>query len=175
MTSRSLPPLAVLAFTACGLAAAHAGPAVTIYSGDLALVHDSRAYELARARDTLRLAGLPDQIDVTSIRFVPAGGARVTGLAWNADVASGDRVLELSIGRRVAVAQEKERWLRGTLVAADGAWLLLRADNGQLHSIARSAVQEVAHEDAPTLPGAKPVLEVALEGARVGRGEAELT
>ena len=175
MTFRTIPPLAVLALAACGTTAALAAPAVTIYSGDLALIREDRAFDLAGSRDTLRLTGLPAGVDVTSIRFTPAGGARVTGLAWNADVAGGERALELAVGRRVRIGQEKERWLEGTLVAASGGWLLLRAGDGRLHSIARDAAHEVVYEDPLALPGAEPVLEVALDGARAGAGRAELS
>jgi hypothetical protein len=176
MTFRLSTCMSALALAAGSLAgAAQAGPAVTIYTGDLAFVRESRPFELAHARDTLRLGGLPDRIDVTSIRFAPAGGARVTGLVWNANVANGDRVLEQALGHHVSVAQEKERWLKGTLAAADGAWLVLRADDGAVHSIARGAVQEIVFEDAPELGESRPVLEVGLEGAKAGRGQAELS
>lgn len=175
MTSLRIIPLAALALAAGGLTTAAAAPAVTIYSGDLALVREARAFELAGARDTVRLGGLPAAIDVTSIRFVPSGGARVAGLAWNADIASGERALERAVGRRVRIGQESERWLEGTLVSAGGGWLLLRAEDGRLHSIARDAVREIVHVDPLALPGAEPVLEVALEGARAGSGRAELS
>lgn len=175
MTPRHRAPLIATIVAGAFAAAAQAAPSVTIYSGNLALVREPRAFETRAGRDTLRLSGLPDALDVTSIRFVPSGGARVAGLAWNADVAGGERALETAIGHQVSVAQEKERWLNGTLLAADGGWLLLRADDGRTHSIARSAVREIVFVDAPAARAAKPVLEVALDGARAGRGDGELS
>jgi hypothetical protein len=175
MSVRSRCRIAAFTFAAWSApGAAVAGPAVTIYSGDLAYVRETRGYEVARGRDTLRLGGLPDRVDVTSIRFAPSGGARMTGLAWRADLASGDRALELAIGQRVSVRQKDERWLKGVLVSADGSFLLLRAADGFTHAVSRGAAEEIVFEQAPALGSAKPVLEVALDGARAGKGEGQL-
>lgn len=164
-------PLAAAAALAAG--AAWAAPAVTIYSGDLAFVRESRGFALEG--DTLRLAELPDGIDVTSIRFAPSGSARVTSLVWNADVANGDRALEKAIGRVISVRQGDERWLKGTLLAYDGAWLMIRAEDGFVHTASRGELHEVVFSDAPWFTGARPRLEVGLAGARGGRVDATLS
>jgi hypothetical protein len=160
----------------CGAAfagTAAAGPLVTVYSNDLAYVRETRTFETRAGRDTLRLADVPDRIDFTSVRFDPSGGARVAGLAHLLDLDTGERLLERARGARVRIVQEGDRAVEGTLVSADGGWLLIRGDDGMLHSIARAAVHEVA-SSAPMTGLGRPTLEIALDGAKAGRTEARL-
>ncbi len=171
---RRFTMLAAVALTACAAAAAHAGPSVTIYSGNLAYVRETRGFDLAGGRDTLQLAGLPEGVDVSSIRFEPGNGLAVAGLAWNGDLASGERMLEQALGRRISVGLENDHWRQGTLLAVDGAWLLLGTDDGTMN-IARSEVHEIGFLEAPAPGPARPLLEVALEGAKRGRGTGELS
>ncbi len=166
----AIPTLLVLAV------AAEAAPraAVTVYTRDLAFVRETRALELGAARDTVRLGDIPDRIDVSSVRLSPARG-RVARLAYRFDVSSGDRVLELGRGLRVRVALRQDRVVEGTLVSADGAWLMVRGDDGGLETVARGAVEELRFARPPEGLASEPTLEAVLEGAAPGRTEAELS
>src|SRR5262245_66391665 len=66
--------------------AAGGRPVVTIYSHDLGFVHEWRTLALDGARDTVRIADVPERIDVSSVRLTPAAG-RVARLAYHYDVA----------------------------------------------------------------------------------------
>ena len=167
----------VLAATAAVASSSSAagGLAVTVYTRDLGFVREARALELAGRRDTVRLADLPERLDFTSVRLVPADGARVTRLAWRWDVASGDGFIERAIGSRVRVDSRGDRALEGTLVASDGSWLVVRADDGSLSTLARGAVEAVRlAAPAPQL-SLRPTLEAVLEGGRRGSVTAELS
>lgn len=153
------------------VAPAHSGPRVTVYSRDLGFVSEARTLNLARDRDTVTLE-VPERVDFSSVRLAPEG-ARVLGMAYRFDVASGDGALERARGSRVRVMMEDERTVEGTLVAVDGAWLLVREDQGALHSLARSAVHDVSMSAAGRL-AMRPELEVTVEGKK-GRVPAQLS
>jgi hypothetical protein len=174
-----MKPSLVLAPSALGLlllaAVAAAGPAVTVYTRDLGYVRETRALELGGGPDTVRLSDLPERLDFTSVRLVPAGPARVTRLAYRWDVASGDAFLENAVGRRVSVVSRGDRLSEGTLVACDGSWLVVRADDGSLSTLARGAVEAVRLATPAARLSLRPSLEAVLEGGRRGSATAELS
>jgi len=174
---RRFLPLLILAALATALATAPAraaGPAVTVYSGDLAFVKERRVLELRGARDTVRLDDVPERLDFASVRLDAGKGARVTRLAYRYDLASGDGLLEQARGQRVRVTLREDRVSEGTLLAADGGWLVLRADDGAVVTIARAAVDQVRLANALSDMRLRPTLEAVVEDAAKGRVDAEL-
>jgi hypothetical protein len=169
----ALPALGLLLTLATGAAAA--GPAVTVYTRDLGYVRETRALELGGGRDTVRLSDLPERLDFSSVRLVPAGAARLTRLAYRWDVASGDAFLESAVGRRVSVVSRGDRVTEGALVASDGSWLVVRADDGSLSTLARGAVEAVRLATPAARLSLRPTLEAVLEDGRRGSATAELT
>lgn len=155
--------------------AAAAGPKLTIYSRELGFVRETRTLEIGGTRDTVRIEDVPAQLDFTSARLVPEGDLRVTRLAWRYDVASGDALIERSLGRRVRITSRGERVTEGTLLSADGSWLVVRAEDGALHTVARPALETMRLANPPSSMALRPSLEVALEGGRKGRVPAELS
>ena len=152
----------------------HAGPSLTLYTSDLGLVKEARSLELRGGRDTLRLEGVSNRLDPSSLRLVPSSG-RLARLAYRWDVASGDGLLEKAIGSRVrVVAKTNERVTEGTLLSADGGWLVVRGDDGALSMLSREAMQEVrlARPDAGL--SLRPAVEAVVEGAKRGTGGVEL-
>ena len=155
-------------------AAASAGPSLTLYTSDLGLVKESRNLDFRGTRDTLRLEGVSNRLDASSLRFVPSSG-KLARLAYRFDVATGDGLLERAIGSRVRVVSKTgERVTEGTLLSADGAWLVVRADDGALSTLSREAMQEIrlARPDAGL--SLKPAIEAVVEGAKRGSGTADL-
>src|SRR5262245_19931590 len=155
-------------------AAASAGPSLTLYTSDLGLVKESRTLDYRGSRDTLRLEGVSNRLDASSLRFVPSSG-KLTRLAYRFDVATGDGLLERAIGSRVRVVSKTgERVSEGTLLSADGAWLVVRRDDGALSTLSREAMQAIrlARPDAGL--SLKPAIEAVVEGAKRGNGTAEL-
>ena len=152
-----------------------AGTALTVYSQDLGFVRETRTLDLAGARDTVRLPDVGERVDFSSVRLVPGGGARIARLAYRFDAASGDAVIERARGSRVRVASRGDRVAEGTLVAADGNWLVVRADDGAVSTLARPAVEEVRLAKPPVDMLLRPTLEAVVEGGKKGRTEAELS
>ncbi len=169
------PELLVLAATiALAAPALAAGPAVTIYSRDLGFVRESRVLTPAASRDTVRLEDVSNRLDFASVRLAPASG-RVTRLAYRWDTASGDQLLERSLGDRLRIVSRGDRVAEGVLLAADGAWVVLRADDGAVLSVARGAIEEVRLARPVQALSLRPAIEAVLEGVRPGRLEAELS
>jgi len=169
----SLSLLAAVASAAVSQALASAS--MTIYSHDLAFVRESRVLELGAGRDTVRLAGMPERLDVSSVRLVPAGKTRVRRLAYAFDLAQGDRIVERARGRRVRVALRGERTVEGTLLGSDATWIVVRTDDGGIETLARASVDEIRLPDPPRGLAFEPSLEVVLEPGASGRVPAELS
>lgn len=172
--ARIVPLLTVMTVLTAGSSAV-AGPSVTVYPQDLGFVRETRTLELEGARDTVRLPEVAERMDFTSLRLVPSGGARVTRLAYRFDVTSGDALIERARGNRTRVSSKGDRVNEGTLIAADGAWLVVRGDDGAVSTISRTAVEEVRLAKPPADISLRPVVEAVVEGGRRGRIDAELS
>ena len=157
---------------ALAAAAASAGPAVTVYTRDLGFIREERALDLQRDRDTV-LVPVPERIDFSSVRLVPAG-ARLERLAYRFDVATGDGALERARGSRVRVVLRGERVVEGTLTAIDGSWLVVREDDGSLHTLSRAAADDVRIATPGDRFTLRPALEAVIAGKK-GRVTAELS
>lgn len=175
---RPLLPCAALLAGALAVPAlappAAAGPAVTVYTRDLALVRESRFLELGAARDTVRLEDVPERLDFGSLQLVPEGGARVARLAYRFDVASGDGLIERARGARVRVHTRGDRVTEGVLLASDGAWLVVRGDDGAVSTLSRAAIEGVRLAAPPASLALRPAIEAVLEGGKRGRVKAAL-
>ena len=175
MSPRHVAVLVLIAASALPAAAqAPQRAALTIYSHDLAFVRESRSLNPRSSRDTVRLAQVPERIDPSSVRLVPSGKARVTRLAYQFDVASGDRIIERAQGRRVRVTLRENRVTEGTLVGADGAWLVIRGDDGAIETLSRASVDGIRLAEPPHGLAFEPTLEAVIEGGS-GRIESELS
>lgn len=151
-----------------------AGPSVTIYSRDLGFVRESRRLEIPATGDTVRLEDVSNRLDFSSVRLAPSQG-RVTRLAYRWDTSSGDQLLERSLGMRVRTVSRGDRIAEGTLLSADGAWVVLRADDGAVLSVSRTSLEEVRLAKPAATLSLRPAIEAVIQGARRGTVEAELS
>lgn len=149
--------------------------ALTIYSRDLAYVRESRTLDFGSGRDTARVTGIPDRIEVSSVRLVPAGKARVRRLAYAFDLAGGDRLIERAKGRRVRVSLRGESVVEGVLMGSDPGSLVVRTDDGALETLSRGAVDQIRLPDPPAGLSFEPALEVVLESGGGARVASELS
>lgn len=166
--------LATFATATLAAPASAAGPALTIYSRDLGFVRETRRLDLSAARDTVRLEDVSNRLDFSSVRLVPAQG-RVTRLAYRWDTATGDQLLESSLGQRIRTVSRGDRVAEGTLLASDGAWVVLRADDGAVLSVSRASLEEVRLAKPARALSLRPAIEAVLEGARAGASSGELS
>jgi len=163
-----------VALVATAALAADTRPVVTIYTHDLGFVHEWRTLTLAGATDTVRIADVPERIDVPSIRLSPASG-RVTRLAYRYDLESGDGLFDRARGSQVRVGLRGDKVVEGTLVSADGAWVVVREPDGGLRTLSRTAIDDVRYAQPPKRLFTRPMLEAVIQGARAGNLSAELS
>lgn len=165
--------LTTLGLVVLSAGSALAGPSLTLYSSDLGLVKESRRVTWHGGRDTLRLEGVSSRLDATSLRLVPGTG-RLARLAYRWDVASGEALLERAVGQRVRLVSRNERVTEGELLSTDGAWLVVRTDDGALVNLAREALQEVRLARPVSGLSLRPAIEAVVHDAKAGAGEAQL-
>lgn len=170
--TRRIPTLAALTAALVALPAL-AGPALTLYTSDLGLVKETRRVELRGGRDTLRLEGVSNRLDASSLRIEPGSG-RLARLAYRWDVATGDGLLERSVGQRVRLVSGTDRVTEGVLLSADGSWLVVRTDDGALVTLARSSTHEVRLARPESGLSLRPAIEAVVDGARKGAGDVRL-
>ena len=99
---------------------------------------------------------------------------RLARLAYRWDVASGDGLLERAIGQRVRLVSRQDRVTEGALLSADGAWLVVRTDDGALVTLARDAMQEVRLARPESGLSLRPAIEAVVRDTRAGAGEVQL-
>jgi hypothetical protein len=162
-----------LASTALFARAAAAGPRVTIYTHDLGYVRETRSLQLHGGVDTVRLENVSRQLDFSSLQLEPAAG-RVGRLAYRWDVASGDDLVDRARGQRVRVISRGDRVTEGTLISADGNWLVVRGADGGLSTLAHAAVEAVQLAQPPAALALRPAVEAVIEGGR-GPTDAQLS
>lgn len=153
---------------------AEAAPALSIYSQDLGFVKEDRTLTLIGARDTVRLEEISNRLDFSSVRLALASG-RVTRLAYRWDTATGDGLIERAVGQRVRAVVRGDRVSEGTLLSADGGWLVLRGDDGAITTLSRGQLDEVRLAKPSTSLSLRPALEAVLEGGKKGSTEARLS
>jgi hypothetical protein len=139
--------LMILALWAAPLAGA--GPALTVYDSDLAVVRETRRVDLKAGRQTVSLGGLPARLDPTSVRLDGAG-LRLLQQDFDDGLASPDRVLERYKDQALKAVGKGGQAYEGRLLAWQDGQLLLGQAGGRVLMLNRA---ELASLDLPELPG----------------------
>jgi hypothetical protein len=132
--------------------------AVTVYNDNLGLVKDRRTVSIARG--TLAFTDVAAQLDPTSVHIRPVGKGTLEVLTqdYRNDLAGTDRLFERYLDRPIEVRLKGTETRRGTLMAVDGASLVIRTDDGTLRVVTRSEVQEVLLAAQPSNLASGPTL-----------------
>ncbi len=132
--------------------------AVTVYNDNLGLVKDRRTVSIARG--TLVYTDVAAQLDPTSVHIRPVGKGSldVRTQDYRNDLAGTDRLFERYLDRPIEARLKGTETRRGTLVAVDGASLVLRTDDGTLRVLNRGEVQEVALAASTPMLASGPTL-----------------
>ncbi|HTR96455.1 MAG TPA: DUF4139 domain-containing protein [Candidatus Acidoferrales bacterium] len=161
----TLGPLLGLALAFTPAAPASAGPAVTVYTRNLGFVREQRTLPTRGGVDTVRIENVSRQLDFSSVRLVPAIG-RVQRLAFRSDVASADGLIDHAIGHRVRVVGHEGHVTEGTLLSADGGWVVLREDDGSVTTLQRSAADAIQIPHPEGSFALRPAIEAVIDGSR---------
>ncbi len=151
--------------------------ALTVYNSDFALVNETRPLTLTRGLNEVRYAGVPSQIDPTSVHFASAtdpGGTKVLEQNYEYDVVGSEKLLEKYIDREISVVTEDGTAYTGTLLNGQGD-VILQDQNGRITSLRREAIRTY---NFPALPAGlitRPTLVWTVDAATAGRQTANVS
>jgi hypothetical protein len=170
----SRPTLAALAALACLASTLAAGPALTIYNSDLAVIRESRPATLKAGRQTLSITGLPARLDPTSVHL-EGEGLRLFQQDFDYDLVSPDRVLEKYVDQPLKAVGKGGQAYEGKLLSYQDGQLLLKLAAGRVQMLNRS---ELASLDFPELPQGlltQPTLVWDIQAEKAGEQDLGLT
>lgn len=165
---------ALILVSVLGVARAERRIGLTAYTTNLALVRDTRTYELTRGVNEIHVADVPAQIDPTSV-LLSGEGLQVLEQNFEYDLASADRILDRYLEREVTVVLESGDAFTGRLVSYESRALVLTSDAAGTQVISRDRVDRI---DFPELPGGlttRPTLVWTLDAAAGGEAEATMS
>lgn len=145
--------------------------ALTVYNQDMALVNETRPLTLAEGINEVRYAGVPSQIDPTSVHFVsktdPAGTI-VLEQNYEYDVVGSEKLLEKYVDQEISVVTEDGTAYTGTLLNGQGD-VILQDQAGKITSLRREVIRSY---NFPALPAGlitRPTLVWTVDAAQAGR------
>ncbi len=157
--------------------AAGAGPEITVYNGNLALVKERRTLDLDAGLNRVQISDVPARIqpDSVDIRSVSdPEGLLVIEQGFVYDLASTYNVLQKYIGREVRVTTGDGSVYVGRLLSVEGDIMLAPAEGG-IVILKQDHVQKLELADLPEGLVTRPTLTWLVEAAQAGRQEVELT
>jgi len=120
---------------AAGADEAESGPgvALTVYNQGFAIVKERRPMDLPAGTSIVRFPDVaativPESVQFSSLR--PAGDAQVLEQNYEFDLLSADRLLAKYVDRQIGVVTRDGGLTEGTLLASDGAQLILSGPGG---------------------------------------------
>jgi hypothetical protein len=153
---------------------AGAGPALTVYNSDLAVVREQRSFDLKAGVQSLRYSGVAARIDPTSVQL-QGPGLRLLEQDFDYDLVSADRVLEKYLDQDLKAVGKDGRSYEGQLLAYEGGQLMLRGANGRVQMLNRNELSSI---DLPGLPGGlltRPTLVWKVDSEKAGKQGLGLT
>ncbi len=148
---------------------------VTVYNQDLALIQDSRSFDLKKGVSEVSYPGVAARADAASARLACGDGVSVLSQEFDDDLSSPDQLLDRYVGREIELVRfagaggAKRETLSGTLLSHDNG-LVLRS-GGRLY------VNPPGTPALPPLPGlaTTPALRWKLSSASAGRPRCEVS
>ena len=125
---------------------ARTGLDLTIYNNNLALIRDTREIDFSKGPTTLRLPGVTEAINPSSVFFeqTPARALNIHEVNFDAKTLSWESLLRKAIGQTVRFKSKRrdestEHPSEGTLLDVSGGYALVESD-GQAHNISKNKV-----------------------------------
>jgi hypothetical protein len=151
--------------------------ALTIYSGDFALVREVRTVALPQGRESVRFTDVAAQIDPTSVRIRSLTAPQKVSILeqnYEYDLIDSRRLLQKYVDQNIRLLAKDERFFEGTLLSAADD-LILRDLSGQIKIIKAAEVQILEFPQLPEGLITKPTLVWLLESQRSGSHQLEVS
>jgi len=151
--------------------------ALTIYSGDFALVREVRTVTLPKGRESIRFADVAGHIDPTSVQIRSLTAPEQVSILeqnYEYDLVDSHRLLQKYLDRELRLLAKDERFFEGTLLSAAND-LILRDLSGQIKIIKASEVQILEFPRLPEGLITRPTLVWLLDSRRSGDHQLEVS
>ena len=151
--------------------------ALTIYSGDFALVREVRTVALPKGRESIRFADVAARIDPTSVQIRSLTAPEKVAILeqnYEYDLVDSHRLLQKFLERNIRLLAKDERFFEGTLLSAADD-LILRDVSGQIKIIKASEVQILEFPQLPEGLISRPTLVWLLDSQRSGDHQMEVS
>ena len=151
--------------------------AVTVYNDNLGVVKDRRSFALQSGVSDLRFTDVASSIDPTSVHLRALGRSPIEILYqdYRYDLVSTDKLLDKYIDLPIDVSTKDDQVKRGTLLAHDGASLVLQDAGGGLTMLNRAEVRQVGLKEIPKGLITRPTLVWRLRAGNGGEQPLEVS
>jgi hypothetical protein len=159
------------------------GVGLTIYNDNFGVVRENRMMNFEKGQNTVKFTDVASAIDPTSVKFncLSAPGA-VTVLEQNYeyDLVNTDSLLKRYIDKNVTLmlkgsGADEGKEETGILMAAIGGSLIIKGEDGNLHVVDKSSVEEVSLKEMPQDLVTKPTLVWLTNAEKSGEQLCEVT
>ena len=153
------------------------GVELTVYNQDLALVRDTRSFELERGVNEVRFSDVASQIDPTSVHFrslTDPEGTTVLEQNYEYDVVGSQKLLQKYVDQEIELVTEDGSEFRGTLLSGADDIILQEANGG----VTVIRLDRVRQFNFPALPEGlitRPTLVWLLDASQSGDQDVEVT
>ncbi|VAW04148.1 FIG01094483: hypothetical protein [hydrothermal vent metagenome] len=170
--------LVILATPAIGQSSGQGDISVTIYSGNLALVQDTRKLNIPKGRSVQSFPGVSGQIRAETVGF-NAANTGIVEQNFDYDLLSPAKLMEKAVGETVTIvrinpATGKETRERAKVLAANGGVVLQIGSRIEVLRDDRLPTR-VIFDKVPNNLRARPTLSVTLNSSRSGVRPAQLS
>jgi hypothetical protein len=127
------------------------GVELTVYNQDIALVRDTRSFDLERGVNEVRFADVASQIDPTSVHFrslTDPDGTTVLEQNYEYDIVGSQKLLQKYVDQEIELVTQDGSEYQGTLLSGAGDIILQDANGG----VTVIRLEQVQQFDFPALP-----------------------
>jgi hypothetical protein len=150
---------------------------LTVYNQDIALVRDTRPFNLEQGVNEVRFAEVASQIDPTSVHFrslTDPEGTVVLEQNYEYDIVGSQKLLQKYVDQDIELVTEDGTEYKGTLLSGAGD-IILQDDDGSVTVVRLDRVQQYNFPELPEGLITKPTLVWLLDAERSGDQDVEVT
>lgn len=150
---------------------------LTVYNQNIALVRDTRSFELEQGTNEVRFSDVASQIDPTSVHFrslTDAEGTIVLEQNYEYDIVGSQKLLQKYVDQEIELVTEDGSEYQGTLLSGADDIILQDADGG----VTVIRLDKVQRFNFPALPEGlitRPTLVWLLDAGQGGDQDVEVT
>ncbi len=150
---------------------------LTVYNQDIALVRDTRPFNLEQGVNEVRFSEVASQIDPTSVHFrslTDPEGTVVLEQNYEYDIVGSQKLLQKYVDQDIELVTEDGTEYKGTLLSGAGD-IILQDNDGSVTVVRLDRVQQYNFPELPEGLITKPTLVWLLDAGQSGDQDVEVT